>query len=163
VTVERRRRERRVAGRRAQDRRVAGYFSPEARRARRRRRLVMLGVVLGLLLIYPVAQAVRHALTGRSTVPAELIGMWVTAAPAYADRGLEFTTTSVLLHTDETHFTVHPVVRVTRTPRDLFVMYHVEYQQVDGVTGMDFRLVPGAHPLIQLTHLPYVFRRTTRR
>jgi hypothetical protein len=163
VSVERRRRERRVAGRRAQDRRVAGYFSPEARRARRRRRLVILGAVLGLLLIYPVAQAVRHALTGRSTVPAELIGLWVTAAPEYADRGLEFTPTSVLLHTDETHFTVHPVHRVTRSVQGLFVTYHVEYEQADGVTGMDFRLVPGEHPLIQLSHQPYVWRRTTRR
>jgi prepilin-type N-terminal cleavage/methylation domain-containing protein len=96
-------------------------------------------------------------------VPPELVGVWATTAPGYEDRALEFTRASVILHTDDLHFTVHPIRLVRRSTRGLFVVYHLEYHDVDGPTALDFRFVASPQPLIRLEHLPYVWRRTTRR
>lgn len=164
--MERRRGDRRTAPRRAGDRRpLHGYWIRGLPlRSPRRRRVLILGAVLAVALAVPAWRAISRALGFGSTgTPAEVVGVWVTTAPGYEDRALEFTRASVILHTDDTHFTVHRILSVRRTTSGLFVLYHVEYQDVDGPTALDFRYVPSPQPLIRLEHLSSVWRRTTRR
>jgi hypothetical protein len=163
--MERRRGDRRTAPRRAGDRRpMHGYRNRWLPlRPRRRRRLVLAATLVAVLAV-PVWRVVTRDMgLGAGSTPPELIGVWVTAAPGYADRALEFTRASVILHTDETHFTVHRVLSVRRSTNGLFLLYHVEYQDLEGATTLDFRYVTSPQPLIRLEHLPYVWRRTTRR
>lgn len=164
--TERRRGDRRTAPRRAGDRRpLHGYWIRGLPlRSPRRRRVLVLGAVLAVALAVPAWRAISRALAlGSTGTPAEVVGVWVTTAPGYEDRALEFTRASVILHTDDTHFTVHRILSVRRTTSGLFVLYHVEYQDVDGPTALDFRYVPSPQPLIRLEHLSSVWRRTTRR
>jgi hypothetical protein len=161
--MERRRADRRTTPRRAGDRRpLHGYWNRWLPVRPRRRRALVLGVALAAALAVPVWRAIARA-TGSTGMPAEVVGVWVTTAPGYADRALEFTHASVILHTDDTHFTVHRVLTVRRSTSGLFVLYHVEYHDAEGPTALDFRYIPSPQPLIRLEHLPYVWRRTTRR
>ena len=152
--MERRHGERRVGRRRRGD-------SPadEARQGSRRRRVVTLVVVVGLLLAVPVWSGLSRWLSGRLTVPPELIGVWQTTAPGYSDRALEFTRGSVVLHTDDYHFSVHRMLRVTRERHGLYTTFRIEYQDVDAVTPLVLRLVRGAHPLLRIEHFSGVWRR----
>jgi hypothetical protein len=142
--MERRQRERRVGGRR--------------RREGRRRRTILV-VVVGLLVAVPVWTAFSRILGRRAVVPSELIGVWTTTASGYADRALEFTRSSVLLHSDEYHFTVHPIRWVTRERHSLYTTFRIEYQDVDAVTPLVFRFIPSPRPLIRLEHFASVWRR----
>ena len=163
--TERRRGDRRRAPRRAGDRRPSrGYWIRGVPIQPRFSRAVVLGVVLAAVLAVPAWRVIARATgLGPTVVPPELVGVWATAAPGYEDRALEFTRVSVILHTDDTHFTVHRVRTVHRSTHGLFVAYHMEYQDVEGPTALDFRFLPTPQPLILLQHLSYVWRRTTRR
>ena len=98
--MERRQGERRVEGRRATD----GPGAERAPGAGRRRALL---IVAGVLLVAVAWPALRRFLVSGTVVPVELIGVWKTTTPGYEDRALEFTRASVLLHSDDYHFTVH--------------------------------------------------------
>lgn len=163
--MERRRGDRRLAPRRAGDRRpLRGYWTRGIPIRPRFRRAVVLGVVLAAALVVPGWRVIARATgLGSTAVPPELIGVWATTAPGYEDRALEFTRASVILHTDDTHFTVHRVRTVRRSTHGLFVAYHVEYQDLEGPTALDFRFLPTPKPSILLQHLSSVWRRTTRR
>jgi hypothetical protein len=123
----------------------------------------MLVVVAGLLVAVPLWSGLSRVLSRRAVVPPELIGVWTTTAPGYADRALEFTRSSVLLHTDEYHFRVHPIRRVTHERHGLYTTFRVEYQDVDAVTPLVFRFFPSARPLIRLEHSLTVWRRVPLR
>lgn len=150
--MDRRRGERRGGRRRATDERGETAASP-------RRRVKRLTVVAGLLLVVPVWSGLSRWLGGRLVVPPELIGVWTTNTPGYTDRGLEFTRGSVLVHTDDYHFSVHRILRITRVRHGLYTTFRIEYQDVDAVTPLVFRFVPSPHPLIHIEHLPGVWRR----
>lgn len=123
------------------------------------RRVTVLLILTGLLVAKPVWSALTRSWLSRATVPLDLIGVWVTTAPGYQDRALEFTGSSVLLHSDEYHFTVHAIRRVTQQSHGLYTTFRIEYQEGDGVTPLVFRYIPSPHPLIRLEHLPSVWRR----
>jgi hypothetical protein len=151
--MERRRTDRRMKVRRTRD--LGVPIRP------RRRPLVLL--VLLVLVAAPLAWGAlrRSALVPGAEIPAELIGTWETSAPNYADRALEFTKTSVILHSDAYHFTVHHVLAVRRTPREMYVQYHVEYEDRDAPTPLDFRYIASPHPVLRLEHIATVWRRTS--
>jgi hypothetical protein len=162
--MERRQGERRVERRRARDRTSATTpAAPQDPHARRRRALVALAVVAGLVLAVRLGFEVHNILGTGTAAPPELIGVWTTKAPGYTDRALEFTRSSVLLHTDEDHFTVHLIRRVTQTRHSLYTTFRIEYQDVDAVTPMVLRFIPSPHPLIQLEHFASVWRRVPGR
>jgi hypothetical protein len=115
-----------------------------------------------LLVAVPVWARLSRLMGRRAVVPAELIGVWTTTAPGYADRALEFTRHSVLLHSDEYHFSVHPIRWITRERHGLYTTFHVEYQDVDAVTPLVFRFIPSPRPLIRLEHFSGVWRRAPR-
>lgn len=142
--------------RRAADERSANATSP-------RRRVVTLVVVAGLLLSVPVWSGLSRWLNRRLVVPPELIGVWTTNTPGYSDRALEFTRGSVLVHTDDYHFSVHRILRITRERHGLYTTFRIEYQDVDAVTPLVFRFVHAPHPLIHIEHLPGVWRRESPR
>jgi len=127
-------------------------------RTPRIRRVTVLLAVVGLLVARPVWSALSRSLA-RPVVPPELIGVWATTTPGYADRVLEFTRSSVLLHSDEYHFTVHPIQRVSRERHGLYTTFRIEYEDVDAVTPLVFRFIPSPRPLIRLEHYAAVWRR----
>jgi hypothetical protein len=163
--MERRRADRRLLSRRIGERRVPQRRRPDVTwRRRLLRRRTVLSLIAAILLAPLAWQAFRRGADyPHQAVPPELIGVWVTAAPRYEDRALEFTRASVILHTDDAHFTVHPVRVVQRKEHGPFVTYHIEYQDVEGPTALDFRFVSVPQPLIRLEHLTTVWRRTARR
>jgi hypothetical protein len=122
-----------------------------------------LAVVAGLLLAVPAWSGLSRVLGKRAVIPPELIGVWVTTAPGYADRALEFTRSSVLLHTDEHRFRVHRIRRITRERHALYTTFRIEYQDVDAVTPLVFRFFPSPRPLIRLEHSLSVWQRVPLR
>ena len=64
-----------------------------------------------------------------TTIPDELIGVWNTTAPLYADRGFEFSTNTVLFHTGpgENEFTFHEIADVQRRDVDGERRYTITY------------------------------------
>ena len=64
-----------------------------------------------------------------TTIHDELIGVWETTAPLYADRGFELSTNAVLFHTGpgENEFTFHEVVDIQRRDVDGERRYTITY------------------------------------
>lgn len=158
--MERRQGERRRAGRRVADLHAVSERAPAARVPGKRRRLALLVVVFLLIVPFAWPALRRFDLFQGPTIPTELVGVWTTTEASYADRALEFTRYSVILHTDEDHFSVHYVRDVQRNARERYVQYRVEYQDADGPTILDFRYVAGKQPVIEMAHMTAVWKRT---
>ena len=129
----------------------------EPRAARRR-------LVIALIATLLVALAVWRALIAAGvfntkTIPDELLGMWTTTAPAYADRALEFTPTSVYFYVGDEGVSVHRVYRVGRTAYKSHTAYIVEYLDGDRVASLSFHYIASPRQLIRLANEQFVWRR----
>jgi hypothetical protein len=49
---------------------------------------------------------------GRGTVPEDLIGVWETKSPAYADRFFEIQAKEIIFGTGEGRFDVYPITKI---------------------------------------------------
>lgn len=96
---------------------------------------------------------------GDKTMPDELLGVWTTTAPAYADRAMEITPTTLILHTGEGTSSVHPVRRVVRVERGAgSALYTVEYGTAGAVETLSFQYVRAHRPAIRLRNQGFVWR-----
>lgn len=112
-------------------------------------------LVLALVAAWMLVPAAR----GDKTMPDELLGIWTTAAPTYADRALEIRPTLLIFHTGERTFRLHAVRRVVREDRGGSSLYTVEYADGDAVETLSFQYVRAANPAIRLRNQSFVWRR----
>ena len=66
------------------------------------------------------------------TVPADLIGVWKTSAPKYADTFIELTRSTITFGTGEKGTHLRPVVRVTKERDEGGPLYTVFYTDPGG-------------------------------
>ncbi|MEE9231251.1 MAG: hypothetical protein V3U86_11155 [Acidobacteriota bacterium] len=67
-----------------------------------------------------------------TTVPADLIGVWRTGAPQYADTFLQFTTNGVTLRKDEYTYDSYAIVNIENVSEDSRTLYTISYEDLDG-------------------------------
>ncbi len=123
-----------------------------------RRRRVVVAAASGLLAAFFGWQVLRRVFVTR-TLPAELVGVWETNAPAYADRALEFTRSSVIFRIGAEALSVHRIQRVHRTDSGGYIDYRVEYLNGEEVETFSFKYVPPPRELIRLEHQLFVWRK----
>jgi hypothetical protein len=122
------------------------------------RRKVVVAAAASLLLAVFGWQVLRRVFVSK-TIPAELVGVWETNAPAYADRALEFTRSSVIFRTGADALSVHRIQRVHRTDSGGYIDYRVEYLNREEVETFSFKYVPPPRELIRLDHQLFVWRK----
>ena len=123
-----------------------------------RGRKVVVAAAASLLLAVLGWQMLRRVFVSK-TIPAELVGVWETNAPAYADRALEFTRSTVLFRTGADALSVHRIRRVHRTDRGGYIDYRLEYLTGEAVETFSFKYVPPPRELIRLDHQLFVWRK----
>ena len=111
------------------------------------------------------AIAVLFALVGcqREAVPAALIHVWRTDAPAYQDRHLEIREDLIVFGTGYGTADVHTIVDVDSEPADAKGRrYTLHYRNDDG-TRMQLRVVlsPGPPESLRIEHTDEVWHRDT--
>ncbi len=112
-----------------------------ARRERVRRRgrsasvlftvLVLVGSITVLVTLATWATR-RHPVVPTKLVPTELVGVWRTANPRYADRFLEITATSIFFQIEDGKVDGHPIVAVDESPGAGAISYTISYRDQDG-------------------------------
>ena len=112
----------------------------------------------GLLAAFFGWQVLRRVFVPR-TIPAELVGVWETNAPPYADRALEFTRSSVIFRTGADALSVHRIRRLHKTDSGGYIDYRVEYFNGEEVETFSFKYVPPPRELIRLEHQLFVWRK----
>lgn len=111
----------------------------DPRELRRRRRRVWVGatILVGLwIVLWPVS---RH----NYLVPEELWGVWVTSAPAYADRFMEFTPISLIFGTGGRRGELYFVQNVERVIQPNALQFTIQYRDAG---GGEYRLALYFHP-----------------
>lgn len=76
------------------------------------------------------------------TVPDELVGVWKTAAPKYADRFLELTRTTISFGTGGQDFYTRTIVAVEKRRQDDNTLYTVFYVDSEGEYKFSFHYEP---------------------
>ena len=71
---------------------------------------------------------------GRGTVPEDLIGVWETKSPAYADRFVEIQAKEIIFGTGEGKFDVYPItkIRIEKDRQEQKTLYLICYKNMDG-------------------------------
>jgi hypothetical protein len=72
---------------------------------------------------------------GRKTpVPEDLIGVWRTAAPTYADRFFEIKTDEVIFGTGEGKSDTYPItkIKIEEDPKEQGTLYVICYKNIEG-------------------------------
>ena len=71
---------------------------------------------------------------GRVTIPEDLIGVWETRAPAYADRFFEITTDRVIFATGENTSDAYPIskMKIEKDSREQKNIYIICYKNTAG-------------------------------
>jgi hypothetical protein len=87
-------------------------------------------VLLIAVAIFVVSFGCRSERT--RTVPDELVGVWKTSEPRYADRFLELTRTSIAFGTGEGKADVRSVAAVEKAREDGKILYTVSYADPEG-------------------------------
>ena len=67
-----------------------------------------------------------------TTVPNELVGVWKTSEPRYADRFLELTTTSIVFGAGEGAADIRPISGVQKVREQGGLLYTVLYANAEG-------------------------------
>jgi uncharacterized lipoprotein YehR (DUF1307 family) len=86
-------------------------------------------VVLIYLIVLSACQCGR-----KTTVPGDLIGVWKTTAPTYADRFFEIKTDKVIFGTGEGKFDTYPITKI-KTEKDREeqgTLYTICYKNIEG-------------------------------
>ena len=71
---------------------------------------------------------------GKAAVPDELIGVWETTAPTYADRFFEITAREVIFGTGEEKFDTYPItkIKIEKDRVEQKTLYIICYKNMDG-------------------------------
>jgi hypothetical protein len=71
---------------------------------------------------------------GKAAVPDELIGVWETTAPTYADRFFEITVGEVMFGTGEEKFDTYPIkkIKIEKDFKEQKAYYIIYYKNVEG-------------------------------
>jgi hypothetical protein len=71
---------------------------------------------------------------GKGTVPEDLIGVWETTSPAYADRFFEITSGEVIFATGERTSDSYPIskIKIQKDPIDQKAFYIICYKNIEG-------------------------------
>ena len=70
----------------------------------------------------------------KATVPDELIGVWETTAPDYADHPFEIKTNEVMFGTGEGKFDTYPItkIKIEKNREEQKTLYIICYKNMDG-------------------------------
>lgn len=70
---------------------------------------------------------------GKGTVPEDLIGVWETSSPSYADRPFEITASEIIFGTGGNTFDTYPIAK-TKTEKDPAgrTLYNIWYKNIGG-------------------------------
>ncbi len=70
----------------------------------------------------------------KTTVPEDLIGVWETTAPTYADRPFEIKTDEVIFGTGEGKFDTYPItkIKIEKDPTEQKTLYIICYKNIEG-------------------------------
>jgi hypothetical protein len=70
----------------------------------------------------------------KTTVPEDLIGVWETTAPTYADRFFEIKTNEVIFGTGEEKFDTYPItkIRIEKDHEEQKALYIIFYKNMEG-------------------------------
>ncbi len=69
---------------------------------------------------------------GNRAVPDELLGVWKTSAPKYADRFFELKKDAVIFATGEGNVSVHAIVNIEQVREDKQILYTIYYTNQAG-------------------------------
>jgi hypothetical protein len=71
---------------------------------------------------------------GRGTVPEDLIGVWETTSPAYADRFFEIKAKEIIFGTGGEKFDTYPItkIRIEKDRQEQKTLYLICYKNMDG-------------------------------
>ena len=69
----------------------------------------------------------------KTPVPENLLGVWRTAAPTYADRFFEIKTNEIIFGTGEEKFDTYPItkIKIEKDPKEQGTLYIICYQNVE--------------------------------
>jgi hypothetical protein len=86
-------------------------------------------VVIVYLFVFSTCQCGR-----KIAVPEDLIGVWETTAPAYADRFFEIKTDDVIYGTGEGKFDTYPITKIKteEDPKESGTLYVICYKNIEG-------------------------------
>jgi hypothetical protein len=86
-------------------------------------------IIIIYLIVLPTCQCGRKA-----TVPEDLIGVWETAAPTYADRFFEIRTDEIIFGTGEEKFDTYPItkIKIEKDPGEQGTLYIICYKNIEG-------------------------------
>jgi len=106
----------------------------------------ILVLILCLVLLFACQRS------GKATAPVELIGVWKTTAPAYADHPFEIKTDEVIFGTGEGQFDIYPImkIKIEKDPREQGPLYTLCYKTVEGQEyRFSFYYYPANHGTIR--------------
>jgi len=111
--------------------------------------VVVLLVSLGFLL------ATSGLFRSPPTVPAAILGTWVTDAPSYKDRSFEVTPTAVIFNAPGLQPRAYPIRNITHTVEDSADRYVITYDQDGDDAELSVAVSERAqHGEIKFTHQP---------
>ncbi len=86
-------------------------------------------VIIIFLMVLSACQCWR-----RAAVPEDLIGVWRTTAPAYADRFFEIKTDEVIFGTGEEKFDTYPItkIKIEKDNKEQGTLYIICYKNIEG-------------------------------
>lgn len=129
-----------------------------------RSRLRTLVTLWGVLLALAGMWWLYREWSGDRTLPAELLGVWRTTAPDYADRVLEITPATIVVRRAGRGISMYRVRRVRRDERGGSMDFTIEYPGEDGGREvLTVHLVQSQRPAIRLGHQHFVWRRGSAR
>ena len=86
-------------------------------------------IIIICLMVLSVCQCGR-----KTTIPEDLIGVWETTAPTYADRFFEITTRDVIFGTGENTSDTYPItkIKIEKDPVEQKTLYIICYKNMEG-------------------------------
>ena len=88
-----------------------------------RRRLWILAIVL----LFPGCRSPKN-----TTVPDQLVGVWRTTSPKYADRFFEITKQTITFSTGGQHSDTRPISQIDAVPGNKAIMYTIIFTTQEG-------------------------------
>lgn len=113
--------------------------------------------LLGLLLL-ALSPALGCSPRSEKRLPPEVVGVWKTADPKYADRAFELGGTSLVIDIGEGQTETYRIRGVTRSQEHVGTLYTVTYadHREGGVTTLAFYYRPGGGGVICLKNQPQI-------
>ena len=92
---------------------------------------------LAVLAVFCACRAAKN-----TTIPAELIGVWKTSAPTYADRHFEITKDSLSFGTGGGKFDSHPILGIEEVTKGNDHVYTISYADGGHKSVFSFQFYP---------------------